>query len=147
MKWVTREHANVERVACPWLIKRFIDSEATFEFVPGDTNPATITDGIPFDMKDVEMGHHNGMCSFETFLLKYELDRDPALSLMGSIIHGADIPVDINITPESAGLRAIAFGFHYLGIDDHTKINLQSSMYDALYAWCQRKVGTALNRS
>jgi hypothetical protein len=144
MKWVTREHANVERVACPWLIKRFIDPEATFEYVPGLTNPSTIVDGIPYDMRGVEMGHHDGRCSFESFLLKYELDRDPALVLMGSIIHGADIPIDIDITPESAGLRAIAFGFHYLGIDDHEKIRLQTSMYDALYAWCQRKVGTLI---
>jgi hypothetical protein len=68
MKWVTREHANVERVACPWLIKRFIDPEAEFEFVPSDTDPTTITDGIPFDMKGVELGHHQGRCSFESFL-------------------------------------------------------------------------------
>ncbi|MCZ8515850.1 chromate resistance protein [Paenibacillus filicis] len=141
MKWVTREHSNVERVACPWLIKRFIDPDAVFEFVPSDTDPNTIRDGIPFDMKGVELGHHNGGCSFEAFLSKYELDKDPALVLMASIIHGADIPVDINITPESAGLRAIAFGYHYLGISDHEKITLQTSMYDALYAWCKRKVG------
>ena len=141
MKWVTREHANVERVACPWLIRRFIDPDATFEFVPTDTNPNTIVEGIPFDMKGVELGHHQGRCSFESFLLKYKLEQDQALVLMGSIIHGADIPVDIDITPESAGLRAIAFGFHYLGIDDHEKIRIQTPMYDALYAWCQRKTG------
>lgn len=141
MKWVTREHANVERVACPWLIRKFIDSEAEFAFVPNETNPLTITDGIPFDMKGVELGHHAGKCSFETMLAKYDLESDPALVLMGSIIHGADIPIDIDITPESAGLRAIAFGFHYLGIDDHEKIQLQMPMYDALYAWCQRKTG------
>lgn len=139
MKWVTREHANVERVACPWLIRRFIDEKAEFLFVPNDTDPATITEGTPFDMKGVELGHHDGRCSFESFLLKYELEDNPALMLMGSIIHGADIPIDIDITPESAGLRAIAFGFHYKGIADHEKIELQMSMYDALYAWCQRK--------
>ncbi|NOU97269.1 chromate resistance protein [Paenibacillus sp. LMG 31456] len=142
MKWVTRENANVERVACPWLIMKFIDPEAIFEFVPNDTNPAAITDGIPFDMKGVELGHHSGSCSFETMLIKYELTNNLALVLMGSIIHGADIPIDIDITPESAGLRAIAFGFHYLGIDDHEKIRLQIPMYDALYAWCERKTGT-----
>ncbi|UOF90947.1 chromate resistance protein [Fodinisporobacter ferrooxydans] len=142
MKWVTREHANVERVVCPWLIQRFIDPNAEFLFVPGDTNPNLLTDVIPFDMKGVELGHHNGRCSFESFLLKYHLESDPALVLLGSIIHGADIPIDIDITPESAGLRAIAFGFHYMGVDDHEKIKLQTPMYDALYAWCQRKVGT-----
>ena len=141
MKWVTRKHANVERVACPWLIKRFIDKDAIFEFVPNDTNPETIQDGIPFDMKGVELGHHNGGCSFESFLTKYKLDDNPALVFMGSIIHGADIPIDIDITPESAGLRAIAFGFLYLGITDHEKIDLQMPMYDALYSWCQRKIG------
>ncbi|MDU0206372.1 chromate resistance protein ChrB domain-containing protein [Paenibacillus sp. MAH-36] len=141
MKWVTREHGNVERVACPWLIQRFIDKDAEFAFVPNHTNPSDITDGIPYDMKGVELGHHQGRCSFESFLLKYGLDDDQALVMMGSIIHGADIPVDIDITPESAGLRAIAFGFHYLGISDHEKISLQSVMYDALYAWCQRKTG------
>jgi hypothetical protein len=141
MKWVTRENANVERVACPWLITKFIDPEAIFEFVPNDTNPASIVDGIPFDMKGVELGHHAKRCSFETILIKYELTENLALVLMGSIIHGADIPIDIDITPESAGLRAIAFGFHYLGIDDFEKIRLQMPMYDALYAWCERKTG------
>lgn len=143
MKWVTRENANVERVACPWLIKRFIDAEAVFEFVPNDTDPGSITDGIPFDMKGVELGHRGGCCSFESMLLKYGLNDDAALVMMGSIIHGADIPIDIDITPESAGLRAIAFGFHYLGIDDHEKIRLQMPMYDALYAWCRRRTGTS----
>lgn len=139
MNWVTRENGNVERVACPWLIKKFIDKEATFAFVPGNTDPGTISDAIPFDMKGVELGHHEDRCSFESILLKYNLDEDPALVLMGSIIHGADIPTDIDITPESSGLRAIAFGFHYLGINDNEKIVLQTPMYDALYAWCQRK--------
>ncbi len=141
MKWVTREDANVERVACPWLILKFIDKEAEFEFVPKHTDPTTITDGIPFDMKGVELGHHNGRCSFESFLIKYELEEDQGLVLMSSIIHGADIPVDLDITPESAGLRAIAFGFSYMGMDDHEKIRVQTPMYDALYTWCQKKVG------
>jgi hypothetical protein len=139
MKWVTREHANVERVACPWLIRRFIDPEAEFVFVPNDTNPAEIAEGIPFDMKGVELGHHEGRCSFESFLIKYGLNQDPALVMMGTIIHGADIPVDMDLTPESAGLRAIAFGYHYAGIGDYQKIELQMSMYDALYEWCKRK--------
>src|SRR5206468_1939772 len=108
---------------------------------PNDTNPALIKDGIPFDMKGAELGHHGGKCSFETILAKYELEGDPALVFMASIIHGADIPMDMDITPESAGLRAIAFGFHYLGIDDHEKIKLQMPMYDAMYAWCRRKTG------
>lgn len=142
MRWVTRKNANVDRIACPWLIERFVDPKAEFAFVPRDTDPATITDGIPFDMIGVELGHLEGRCSFESILVKYRL-RDPALHLLGRIVHGADIPADLpSSPPEAHGLRAIAYGFAFLlGEDDHVKIRLESPMYDALYAWCQGQVG------
>ena len=141
MRWVTRRNANVDRIACPWLIKRFIDPDAEFVFVPGDTDPRTITDGVPFDMAGVELGHADGRCSFESFIAVYGLD-DAALGLMAAIVHGADVPADLPTSPpESYGLRAAAYGFSYLlGDDDQRKIDLETPLYDALYAWCQRQV-------
>lgn len=141
MRWVTRRNANVDRVACPWLITRFVDPDAQFGFVPRETDPASIADAIPFDMAGVELGHVEGRCSFESILLKYGL-TDPALQLLGRIVHGADIPADLPSTPpEARGLRAIAYGFASLhGEDDQAKIRLESPMYDALYAWCQQEV-------
>jgi hypothetical protein len=141
MRWVTRRNANVDRIACPWLIKRFVDQEATFVYVPADTDPATITDGIPYDMKGVELGHVDGRCSFESILVKYNL-IDPALHLLAKIVHGADIPADLGVSPvEAHGLRAMAYGFAFIhGEDDHLKIGLESPMYDALYAWCEMQV-------
>lgn len=142
MKWVTRKNANVDRVACPWLIRRFVDPHAEFLFVPADEVMAAAGRGsaIPFDVKGVELGHVEGRCSFESILVKYRLD-DPALRLLGQIVHGADIPADIGIQPEAAGLRAIAHGFALtLGEQDHEKIRLETPMYDALYSWCQQRV-------
>jgi hypothetical protein len=141
MRWVTRRNANVDRIACPWLIRRFVDPDAEFVYVPRDTDPAAVTDGIPYDMAGVELGHVDGRCSFESILVKYRLD-DPALVLLGKIVHGADIPADLPASPAQAhGLRAIAYGFAELhGDDDHEKIRLESPMYDALYAWCRRQV-------
>lgn len=140
MKWITRENANVERVACPWLILRFIDADATFVFVSPHTDPTTV-DGTPFDMPGMRLGHRDGKCSFESFLEEYGLDADPALLLLGEIIHGADIPVDASFTAESWGLRAIAFGFAYkYGLNDQQKITSQLEMYDALYLYCQARV-------
>jgi hypothetical protein len=139
LKWVTRENAHVERVSIPWLILRFIDKDAEFSFVPARTDPATV-DGIPFDMPGVKLGHHDGKCSFEAFLEEYQLTDDPALRLMGEIIHGADIPMDADLSSESWGVRAIALGFmHKYGLADHDKINAQLEMYDALYLYCQLK--------
>jgi hypothetical protein len=137
MRWVTRGNANVDRVACPWLIRRFVDPQAEFVFVPGDTDPATITDGIPYDMAGVELGHVDGRCSFESILVKHGLMDDPALVLLGRIVHGADIPADLSSSPAQAhGLRAIAGGFASIhGEDDQEKIRPESPMYDALYAW------------
>ncbi len=143
MKWVTRKNANVDRIACPWLVKRFIDPEAEFLFVPAqDVLAVAEAEGaLPYDVGGVELGHVDGRCSFESILLKYGLD-DPALGRLALIVHGADVAADIGITPEAAGLKAIAQGFLTLhGEDDHQKIALETPMYDALYAWCRRQVG------
>jgi len=143
MLWVTRRNANVDRVACPWLIHRFVDPDAEFAFVDRDTDPAGIREGIPFDMAGVELGHVDGRCSFESILVKHGLAGDPALALLGRIVHGADIPADLPLSPpEAHGLRAIAYGFAALhGERDHEKIRLESPMYDALYAWCRQTTG------
>ncbi len=141
MKWITRANANVDRVACPWLIKRFVDPGAEFLFVPADEVMATAKreGAIPYDVPNVELGHVDGRCSFESIVLKYKL-ADPGLAELARIVHGADVASDIRITPESAGLSAIARGFALLhGEADHDKIRLESPMYDALYTWCQSR--------
>src|SRR5436305_14453021 len=137
MKWVTRENANVDRIACPWLIKRFVDPDAAFLYVPADQVVAVAEreGAIPYDVPNVELGHVDGRCSFESIMLKYKL-KDPALAKLARIVHGADVASDIRITPESAGLSAIARGFALLhGEADHDKIRLESPMYHALYTW------------
>jgi len=144
MKWVTRKNANVDRIACPWLIKRFVDPDAEFLYVERDAvmHVAQTEEAIPYDVADVELGHVEGRCSFESILVKYRLS-DPALQLLGRIVHGADISDDISIEPEAAGLRAVAHGFAAVhGDADHEKIALESPMYDALYAWCQNRIRT-----
>jgi hypothetical protein len=138
MKWVTRKNANVDRVACPWLIRRFVDKDAEFLFVAGDDVSAVAQReaAIPYDVKGAELGHVDGRCSFESIMVKYQL-TDPALQRLARIVHGADISTDISIVPESAGLKAIAWGFAFAhGDNDHEKIRLETPMYDALYAWC-----------
>jgi hypothetical protein len=142
MKWITRENAAVDRVACPWLIKRFVDPDAEFLYVPTDRvhEMAAATGAIPFDVEGAELGHVDGRCSFESILVKYQVD-DPALAAMATIVHGADIAADEQQTSEAAGLRAIAQGFRLLhGTDDERKLQLESPMYDALYAYCQSRV-------
>lgn len=142
MKWITRKNANVDRIACPWLIRRFVDRDARFLYVERDEvlRTAKAEDAIPYDVPDVELGHVDGRCSFESILVKYGL-RDPALQLLGRIVHGADIPDDLSIEPEAAGLRAIAHGFAAtFGDDDQAKLALETPVYDALYAWCQSRV-------
>lgn len=142
MKWVTRKNASVDRIACPWLVKRFIDPHAEFLFVAAqDVAAVAEREGaIPFDVAGVELGHVDGRCSFESILLKYRV-RDPALDRLAQIVHGADVGVDIDTTPEAAGLKAIAHGFAIVhGENDRLKIALQTPLYDALYAWCQRDV-------
>ena len=145
MKWVTRKNASVDRVACPWLIRRFIDSDAEFLYVPAAevTAVAEREGALPYDVGGVELGHVDGRCSFESIILKYGL-KDAALDRLASIVHGADVAADINVTPEAAGLKAIAHGFAMVhGEEDHRKIALESPLYDALYAWCQHEVAKA----
>ncbi len=145
MKWVTRKNANVDRIACPWLIRRFIDPEAVFLYVPTEEvmTVAEREGAIPYDVKGVELGHVNGRCSFESILLKYDV-KDPALRLVGRIVHGADIPAEIAIEPEAAGLRAISHGFATIhGDNDLEKLRLETPLYDALYVWCQRRLAEA----
>jgi len=142
MKWVTRKNANVDRIACPWLIKRFVDPEAEFLFVAADDvlTVAVREAATPYDVEDVELGHVDGRCSFESILVKYEID-DPALIGLARIVHGADIAADEELTAEAAGLKAIAQGFRLLhGADDQRKLLLESPMYDALYAYCQSRL-------
>ena len=143
MKWVTRQNASVDRIACPWLIRRFVDPEAEFLYVQASlvTEVADRSAAIPYDVAGVELGHVDGRCSFESIILKYGLE-DPALDRLAAIVHGADVAADVGLTPEAAGLKAIAHGFAMLhGDDDHLKIKLESPLYDALYAWCQHEVG------
>jgi hypothetical protein len=141
MKWVTRKNASVDRIACPWLIKRFVDPDAEFLYVaaPEVAAVAEREGAIPYDIGGVELGHVDGRCSFESIILKYGL-KDPALDRMALIIHGADVSPDLGITPEAAGLKAIAHGFAMVhGDEDHRKIALETPMYEALYAWCQHQ--------
>jgi hypothetical protein len=141
MKWVTRSHVHVDRVACPWLILRFIDNEAEFLFVPGNQvkHVAEDTGAIPFDAPDVELGHHEGRCSFESIILKYEL-KEPGLLRMAKIVHAADVAPDIDKDPIARGLEAIAVGFSLRYPDDEENLDSQFEVYDALYAWCRLQV-------
>jgi len=139
MKWITRKNASVDRIACPWLIKRFIDPDAEFLYVPAaDVTAVAEREGaIPYDVGGVELGHVDGRCSFESIMVKYGL-TDPGLERLARIVHGADVAADIDIVPEARGLKAIAYGFALVhGEDDHEKIRQETPMYDALYAWCQ----------
>lgn len=142
MKWVTRERARVDRIACPWLISRFIDPEATFLFVPKDDvlRVAAREGATPFDIPGVELGHHGDRCSFDAFLEKYNLD-DPALRALARIVRGADTDAR-NLTPESPGVYALATGFQAIAKDDHDNMARQFPAYDALYAYC-RSAATA----
>jgi hypothetical protein len=143
MKWITREHVKVDRVACPWLIRKFIDPEAEFLFVPADDvmTIAARDRAIPYDVKDVEFGHHGKECSFDAFVKKYNLDRDPAMILLAKIVNGADTDNSRWNQPESPGLNALAEGFRHLGYEDDHQINAaQWIVYDALYAYCKEMV-------
>ena len=142
MKWITRERVKVDRVACPWLIKKFIDPKAEFLFVPREKvlEVANREGAIPFDVPGVELGHHEGKCSFEALVAKYEIE-DPAVHLLAKIVHGADVEQDLFGRPEAPGLEAIAEGFRYLGLkDDHEILEKEFIVYDALYAYCRKKV-------
>jgi len=140
MKWITREHVKVDRVACPWLIRKFVDTDAQFLFLPAADVPAMAEreGAIPFDVQGVELGHVEGKCSFEAIVEKYRI-RDPAVCLLAKIVHGADVSQDLYGRPEAAGLKAIAEGFRHLGLkDDHEILANEFIVYDALYAYCQQ---------
>jgi len=141
MKWVTRARPKVDRIACPWLIKRFVDKDAEFLYVPADqVNAVAERDGaIPYDAPGVELGHHGAECSFDAILKKYQL-TDPALQRLTLIVRGADT-ADKDLTPESRGLEAIADGFRRLHEDDLQQLAAESVVYDALYAFCQQSAG------
>ncbi len=143
MKWITREKVKVDRVACPWLIKKFVDKDAEFYFVPADqvTKEAERLKAVPFDAPDVELGHHGKECSFEAVLKKYHLTSNPALVLLGKIVNGADTDNTLYGQPEGPGLAAIAEGFRHLGYKNDHEINAAEwVVYDAFYAYCQEMV-------
>jgi len=143
MKWITREKVKVDRVACPWLIKKFVDKDAQFLFVPGEKVMAEAErlDAVPYDVKGVELGHHGKQCSFEAILKKYKLTDDPALVLLGRIVNGADTDNTLYHQPEGPGLEAVAEGFRHLGFrDDHAQNAAEWIVYDALYAYCREMV-------
>lgn len=141
MKWVTRERVKVDRVACPWLIKKFIDPEAEFLFVPGEMvlEIAEKLNAIPFDVPDVKFGHHDGKCSFEALIEEYRL-TSPALRMLAQIVHGADVSRDLYGQRESPGLYAVALGFSMLGLCDHEILEKEFIVYDALYAYCRAEI-------
>lgn len=138
MQWVTRARPKVDRIACPWLIARFVDQDAEFLYVPADEVMAVAEQigAIPYDVPGVELGHHGAECSFDAILARYEL-TDPALHRLALIVRGADTPAK-DLTPESRGLEAIADGFRLLYQDDHEQLAAESIVYDALYAYCQQ---------
>lgn len=144
MKWVTRKGAKVDRIACPWLIKRFIDKDAEFIFVPEENvfEVAKSENAIPFDVKGAELGHYyeNGReyVSFDAIIRKYQI-KDPALLLLARIVRSADARIE-DPAPEGEGLRAAAEGFRLISKDDHENMKLQFPLYDALYAYCIKKV-------
>ncbi len=140
MRWITREKVKVDRVACPWLIKKFIDKEAEFVFVPAAQvmREAARLGATPYDVPGVELGHHGLECSFDAIVQKYALDRDPAIALLARIVNGADTANELWNQPESAGLQAIAEGFRHLGFENDHEVNAAEwIVYDALYAYCQ----------
>ncbi len=143
MKWVTRERPNVDRIACPWLIKRFVDQEAEFLYVAADQVMAVAEQegATPYDVPDVELGHHGEECSFDAIVKKFNLS-DPALTRLAEIVRGADTPAH-DLTPESRGLLAIATGFRQVYQNDIEQLAAESPVYDALYAWCQSQVAAA----
>ncbi len=141
MKWVTRSHVKVDRVACPWLISRFIDSQAEFLFVPKNQVERTVqeTGAIPFDTPGVALGHQDGQCSFETILHNHGL-TDPALLRLAEIVHAADIDSESQTDAIAPGLKAIAIGYSLRYPYDPENLEHQFEVYDALYAWCRLQV-------
>jgi len=142
MKWITRSHVHVDRVACPWLITRFIVNEAEFLFAPISQIEQIVkeTSAIPFDAPGVELGHgSDGRCSFESIILKYGL-KEPGLLRLAKIVHAADVDKDIDTDPLARGLEAIASGYSLRFPEDKENLAHQFEVYDALYAWCRLDV-------
>ena len=141
MKWVTREHPKTDRIACPWLIRKFIDPDAKIIYVPRDEvlDFAAREGATSFDAPGATFTHRDGICSFEVLIDEYQLGGDPALTVMARVVHGADVSEDRDATPQSPGLLAIADGFALLGVDDQRQLELELPVYDALYAWAQRE--------
>lgn len=141
MKWVTRARPRVDRVACPWLIRRFVDHEAEFLYVPADrvAEVAAREGAVPFDVPGVELGHHGAECSFDAIIQKYRL-ADPALRRLALIVRGADTAAR-DLAPEAPGLEAIAEGFRLAYGDDHELLERELPVYDALYAYCRQRAG------
>ena len=141
MLWVTRSHVHVDRVACPWLITRFVDSQADFLFVPASQVEKVVAENgaIPFDAPGAELGHVEGRCSFESIILKYGL-KEPGLLRMAKIVHAADVSEDIDNDSIARGLEALASGYSLRFPDDHENLAHQFELYDALYAWCRLEV-------
>src|SRR5450759_109083 len=141
MIWVTRSHVHVDRVACPWLITRFVDSDAEFIFVPRGEIERVVKEAgaIPFDAPGVELGHHEGRCSFESIMLKYDL-KEPGLLRLAQIVHSADVGEDIDKDPIARVLEAIASWFSMRFPEDMENLEHQFEVYDALYAWCRLQV-------
>jgi hypothetical protein len=143
MKWVTRERPKIDRIACPWLIARFIDQQPEFLYVPTPQvfEVAKRTGAIPYDIPGAELSHVGDLCSFDAFLSKYELS-DPALHMLAPIVRGADTS-RLELTPQSAGLYAVSLGLSHCFADDHEMLRHGLVLYDALYAWCRSCQGEA----
>ena len=143
MKWVTRARPKVDRVACPWLIRRFVDPQAEFLYVPADEVAAVAAreGATPYDVPNAELGHHGAECSFDAIVKKYHL-TDPALLRLALIVRGADAAAK-DLTPESRGLEAVAEGFRIVYRDDHELLEHEMPVYDALYAYCQQQTAKA----
>jgi hypothetical protein len=137
MKWITRERPKIDRIACPWLIARFIDPQAQFLYVPTSEilRTAEETGAIPYDIPDVELSHFGELCSFDAFLKKYDLG-EPALLQLAVIVRGADTS-RLDLSPQSPGLYALSLGLSKVFADDHEMLRHGIVMYDALYAWCK----------
>jgi hypothetical protein len=142
MKWVTREHPKTDRIACPWLIRRFIDPDAEIAFLAAEQvlDYAEREGANSFDAQGARYTHRGGLCSFEVLVEEYGLGGDPALALLARIVHGADVTEDRDATPQSPGLLAITEGFALLGLHDQRQLELELPVYDALYAWAQQSV-------
>jgi len=147
VKWITRSNVKVDRVACPWLIRRFIDADAQFLFVPEEhvLPLAAQQEAVPFDMPrnpELKFTHHDGLCTFEVLIREFGL-KDPALDRLAKIVHGADIQGQEHVAAEAPGLRAIAEGFAALGLSDEERLARGFPIYDAFYAWCEKHPETS----